>query len=300
MRRLLTWTLFPTLLLLSVLGGWGLLTLGLSPFWTVIAVSVSCGIPIALAQRFMPYERTWASEARTYGLDLLHTVFTGLAGETARAVVLGALIWLSVSASESVGIGLWPTDLPFLVQLPIALLIGDFGAYWVHRLAHKSPLLWRIHAMHHSSERLYVLSSGRNHPMNVVLTYTCQVGPLLVLGAGAEVLTLVAIFTSVHGMLQHANIDLRHGVLNHVFATAELHRWHHHVDVDVGSHNFGSNLALFDQLFGTRYLPDGEDCRTVGLPDLALPPNVLHHLLSPFRLARYAVPAPQESAFLED
>ena len=144
--------------------------------------------------------------------------------------------------------------------------------------------------MHHSSERLYVLSSGRNHPMNVLLTYTCQAGPLIALGAGPEVLALVAVFTSVHGMLQHANIDLRHGWLNHVFATAELHRWHHHTDFHIGNHNFGSNLVLFDQLFGTRYLPDGEDCRQVGLPDLHLPTNLLHHLASPFRLRRYETP----------
>ncbi|MFT6816623.1 MAG: sterol desaturase/sphingolipid hydroxylase (fatty acid hydroxylase superfamily) [Myxococcota bacterium] len=287
MRRWVAYGLFPTVLSLAVLGGLALLRSGVPPALAVIVMIAICVVPIALAQRFMPYERSWASEAKTYGLDMVHMLITGIAGELSRAIVLGVLVWATFSAADHVGLGWWPSSWPVLLQLPLALIIGDFGAYWVHRSAHRVPLLWRVHAMHHSSEQLYVLSSGRNHPMNVVLTYTCQIGPLLVLGAGGEVLTLVALFTSMHGMLQHANIDLKHGVFNHIFATADLHRWHHHTDADTSNHNFGSNLVLFDQLFGTRYLPAGEECREVGLPDLHLPHNVLHHLVSPFRLDYY-------------
>ena len=57
--------------------------------------------------------------------------------------------------------------------------------------------LWRLHALHHSSEQLYVLSSGRNHPVHTALTSLLQIVPLALLGAGPEVLALHGAFTGI-------------------------------------------------------------------------------------------------------
>ena len=92
------------------------------------------------------------------------------------------------------------------------------------------------------------------------------------------IIALTSVFTGVHGLLQHCNVDLKHGIFNHIFATADLHRWHHSADFDESNRNFGNNLSIWDTLFGTRYLPGGHP-EDVGLGDVRLRENFLAHLL---------------------
>ncbi len=286
LRTVLTWTLYPGLLALA-LGATSVgLRLGLPPMAVVISVMLVSALAILAAQRLMPFEQRWRAKPRDFGLDLLHMLTTGLSTEGYRAVTVGLLTAGAMWLQGVVGATLWPTEWPLLVQLGLALIVGDFGAYWVHRACHTSPVFWRIHAMHHSSERLYAFASARNHPMNAVLAYGSQLLPLTVLGAPLEVIALLSVFTAVNGMLQHANIALRHGVLNWVFATADLHRWHHSADFDESNTNFGSNIILWDVVFGTRYLPEGSPDE-VGLTDTHLPENFFAHLVSPFVLNRW-------------
>ena len=196
------------------------------------------------------------------------------------ALCFGAMFLVAQNFSTWIGGDLWPTRLPVVIQLGLALIIGDFGAYWVHRTCHNGTLLWRLHAMHHTSERLQVLSSARNHPGNAIFAYGSQVIPLILLGANAEVLAALSVFTAVHGLLQHGNVDLRYGVFSYVFATADLHRWHHSVNFEESNTNFGSNLALWDHVFGTFHHPGGAPER-VGLDDLAVRENFGAHLVLP-------------------
>lgn len=287
LRRVVSWSLYPFLLAASLCATVLGIRAGYSPTMVVTATVLVASAPQLLAQRLMPYERRWAGSPRDFGLDLLHLLNTAFTTEAWRALTLGGLVWGAAQLSALVGGSLWPVFLPWWAQFAFALIIGDFGAYWVHRSLHRSDLLWRLHALHHSSERLHLLSSGRNHPMNAILAYGSQILPITLLGAPVEAIALVSVFTAVNGMLQHANIDLRHGVLNHVFATAELHRWHH-ADVRADSDtNFGSNLILWDWVFRTRCLPVDREIRSVGVSDMALPENFFHHLTSPFYLRRW-------------
>ena len=222
------------------------------------------------------------------GTDIVHMVLTGLSTDLFRAASVGVLLWGAAGLSAAVGGRVWPTSWPVAAQLALALVLGDLGAYWVHRVAHMGPL-WRIHAMHHTSDRLSTLSAGRNHPFNAVLAYGSQVVPLVLLGAGDEALVALSVFTAVHGMLQHANVDLRHGWLNRLFMTADLHRWHHSTDYDESNTNFGSNIALWDQVFGTWAPGPARGPERVGLDDVAMPDNVWVHLATPWTLHRWAV-----------
>ena len=296
LRTVVSWSLFPALLTAAIVATLVATRAGHNPTMVVMTVIFLSSWPLLWAQRVMPYEREWAGSPKDYALDLLHMLSTALATEGWRALTLGALMWGAATLSGVVGGTLWPAFLPWWAQLALALLIGDFGAYWVHRLCHRSDLLWRVHAMHHSSERLYVFSSGRNHPMNAILAYGSQLLPLTLLGAPVEVIALISVFTAVHGMLQHANIDMRHGVLNHVFSTAELHRWHHATVREDSDTNFGSNLILWDWVFRTRHLPADREIREVGLTDLHLPENFFHHLASPFNLRQWLVPTDMATA----
>lgn len=264
---------------------------GLHESAVVPGVTVLAALVVLVAQRLRPFAADWRNYRRDLRVDLLHAIFsTGGANTLVELAAIGLLVSVSGRVSAAIGGQLWPSDLPLAAQTALALVIAELGAYWVHRLAHRFPLLWRIHALHHSSERLYAVNSARNHPLNVALVLLATLGPLVVLGASPRVLLLVSVFTSVHGVIQHSNLDLHLGPLDWVFASPALHRRHHHVEVERSNSNFGSNLILWDLVFGTRVLPTGEVNDRVGLPDMAFTGNFVTHLLSPFRLDRLARP----------
>lgn len=296
-KTVVAWTFYPGMLATSlVVTTYGIRS-GVSPAFMVTSTIFVSALIIAAMQLWMPAETTWRAAPKTFGLDLLHMASTGIATEGYRAATVGLLTWLALGLQGIVGASLWPDAWPLPFQLALALVIGDLGAYWVHRLCHRSPLLWRVHAMHHSSEQLHAFASARNHPMNAMLAYGSQLLPLTLLGANLETIALLSVFTGVHGLLQHANIALRHGVFNWIFATADLHRWHHSKDFDESNTNFGSNIILWDIVFGTRSLPDGRPA-DVGVTGLTLPENFLAHLASPFVLGRYTEAPSEEPAEL--
>ena len=106
-------------------------------------------------------------------------------------------------------------------------------------------------------------------------------------GEDGEV-TLFTLITAVHGIFQHANLQLRLGPLNHFFSMAELHRWHHSKTVDEANHNYGQTVIVWDTLFGTRFLPaDREPPEEIGIANLpAFPMTWWAQIRSPFRWAR--------------
>jgi sterol desaturase/sphingolipid hydroxylase (fatty acid hydroxylase superfamily) len=52
---------------------------------------------------------------------------------------------------------------------------------------------------------------------------------------------------------------MRGGWLDYLFNTPNLHRWHHSPEPAEGNSNYGQNLVLWDQIFGTwLHRPDSE------------------------------------------
>lgn len=259
---------------------------GLHPSIVVPVVTIVGAALVLIMQRFSAFSDGWRDYGHDLKVDLVHAVVsTGGAPALLELFAIGWIVVAAEWASAALGVTLWPTHLPLVLQLALALVAGDFGAYWLHRLAHHSPFFWRFHAVHHSSEKLYGVNSARNHPINVAGAYLASVGPLVLLGAPGEALLLLSIYTSVNGLIQHSNADLNFGVFDWVFASPALHRRHHHIDVERSNTNFSSNLILWDVVFGTRALPEGERNDEVGLPDMAFRSNFWQHLGSPFRIA---------------
>lgn len=76
---------------------------------------------------------------------------------------------------------------------------------------------------------------------------------------------MVSALTAVVGILTHANVEMRCAFLNYVFNTPELHRWHHSKIAAEGNKNYGENLMLFDQLFGTFFYPARRPPADIGI-----------------------------------
>lgn len=254
-------------------------------FLLVTGTILASGIAILVMQRVHPAVHAWRNWGDDAIVDLLHlTLSTGGGGEGVRALLFGALYAAAAALTRWVGASVWPETWPWWAQFVVALLVSDLAAYAVHRLSHAWEPAWRFHALHHSSERLHTFSSGRNHPVHSAFTYAAQMTPLILLGAPTETVALLSVFTGVLGLLQHSNIAFVHGPLNWVFATADLHRWHHSARRAESSTNYGNNLIVWDIVFGTRRLPsDRRLPDAVGHgPNAAFPRDFLGHLASPW------------------
>jgi sterol desaturase/sphingolipid hydroxylase (fatty acid hydroxylase superfamily) len=121
----------------------------------------------------------------------------------------------------------------------------------MHRASHAYDFLWRLHAIHHSSERLYWLNGGRRHPLSALVLASPGLTVLLVLGATPIAMGAWLSIMSIHLALQHANLDYRLGVLRYLLGVGEMHRWHHKREFEDAQVNFGEVLLLWDHLFGT-------------------------------------------------
>ena len=251
-----------------------------------VAVAISCGyIVIALLERALPYREAWLRSHDDVAVDGAWLLTNGAAYRLLEPPVLGAATTAGAWLAASVGLGLWPSSASLLAQLGAALVVAELFEYWAHRLMHETGLLWRFHSVHHSAPRLYWLNAVRFHPVDYLLLGICKLVPLALLGASAEVMALVNVFSAVHGSYKHSNVPVRLGPLNWVFSMAELHRWHHSRDVREANRNYGGNLAIWDVVFGTRFLPvDREPPIDVGLADRPeFPMRYLAQWIAPLR-----------------
>jgi sterol desaturase/sphingolipid hydroxylase (fatty acid hydroxylase superfamily) len=246
---------------------------------TLVVTGVGAGSlgVVALLERWLPYREDWLRSRGDVLTDVLHLLLSiGVAGELGRQAALllqGALSW-------------WPTDWPLLLQLPLALVLAELFVYTLHRLQHSdlpawAGLFWRIHAVHHSVGRLYFLNASRIHPLDSALAALASFGPLVLLGAEPELITLYTVVTGVHSALQHANVDVRLGPFDLLLSAARAHRWHHSGTLEESRANYGQVLLVWDHVFGTWRAP-GRGALTVGLGGPPLPEGWLQQAAAPF------------------
>jgi len=297
LRSILKYATFPLALSISLASVWISISWG-SPEWVAATIGTVVGLfMIAAAERLNPYREDWLRSHGDLPTDLLHALVNAIVPESTRLFGHAIFIGLGATLIGTLGFSLWPDTLHPVLQLALALVVAEFFAYWIHRATHEIAFFWPWHATHHSPPRLYCLNAARFHPVDLMATHLAHTGTLLVLGCPAEVLALHASFTAVHGFLQHANVDLRLGPLNWVFSMAELHRWHHSLVIEEANNNFGANLILWDIVFGTRFLPDGNEGPTaIGISELPnYPESYLEHLRAPFDWERLqSIAGPEE------
>jgi len=255
----------------------------------VAAMQVVGFAGIAVAERLLPYRPAWNRSHGDLRTDALHAAVSGV-GTTQLvrplALYLGALG--AAALSERFGGTFWPVDWPLAAQLAPAVVIAELPQYWLHRWQHEYEGLWRFHAVHHSAPRLYWLNAARFHPLDLGLLYLVGYVPLVLLGCPGDVILLFSLFDAVFGMFQHSNVDVRLGVQNFLFSMAEPHRWHHSRTLAEANTNYGSNLMVWDLVFGTFFLPrDREPPRAIGIADMPdFPSGYLAQLAAPFRWTR--------------
>lgn len=161
--------------------------------------------------------------------------------------------------------------LPIWLHLFIGFIVRDFVQWWVHRLLHRVPFLWRFHKVHHSVEQMGFAAHLRYHWMENVVYRSLEYIPLALIGIGLNDFFIIHIFTLTVGHFNHSNFKIPLGPLRYVFNNPQMHIWHHAKHFP-NSHpygvNFGLTLSIWDYLFNTAYIPyDGKDIE-LGFEDM--------------------------------
>jgi sterol desaturase/sphingolipid hydroxylase (fatty acid hydroxylase superfamily) len=254
----------------------GKLTLGI--YIAVAGLLILCEYALA-------FNEEWGTAIKGNVTDFVYVAAASLTEKATFILCAAVAAAFGRFLSGHFEISLWPSNWHFGLQVVAAMLIADVGTYSRHRLFHRVPLLWRFHRIHHSATGLYWIRSAYTHPLEQFAIMLAIMFPIALLGAGDEVIVVVAFVYALSGLLQHANIDARSSVLNCVFATPEVHRFHHGANERGNTSNFSAFFVFMDMLFGTYCRPERYEApRVVGLEGVkAFPGNFLTHLLLPFQ-----------------
>jgi sterol desaturase/sphingolipid hydroxylase (fatty acid hydroxylase superfamily) len=172
-----------------------------------------------------------------------------------------------------------------------AILLCDLLRYVVHRCKHAVPILWRIHALHHSDPDLDVTTTVRLHPMEYLLNSGVFWLTAILLGMPATILLTYGLASFAIEAIQHGNIRLPDGLerfLQPVLVTVDTHRIHHSVAFAQGSCNYATVFSVWDRLFKTytRLTRAQHDRIVFGVRELprrdCLKPSAM--LLTPWRI----------------
>lgn len=171
---------------------------------------------------------------------------------------------------------------PLWLQVIEILVVVDFFSYWIHRALHEVPALWKIHAVHHSSEHMDWLASSRLHFLEIIANRLVGYLPIFILGFAAPAVYAYLVFISFHAIFIHANVRFRFPYFRWVLATPEFHHWHHSSQAEAIDRNYAAFLPVYDWLFRTAWLPAHTATKfsTVGAPP---PEGFRGQMLYPFR-----------------
>lgn len=154
------------------------------------------------------------------------------------------------------GIRGWVAGLNFWVALFLIVLVADLVQYWTHRAYHEVPLLWRLHAVHHSVKSMDWLAGSRQHILELLITRTLVLAPIYVLGFSKEVIDAYIVIVGFQAVFNHANVSVRLGPLRYLIVTPNFHHWHHSQDDVAIDKNYAAHFAFLDYLFGTAVKSD--------------------------------------------
>lgn len=249
--------------------------------WFVLALLASAAV-------FIPLEKLYAKDAEQnilrphWRTDLTYFFISHM-------LVQFILIFITASSSFVAG---WAvsTDLqakvqslPIVVQFFLAVLVADLGQYWLHRLYHVVPWLWRVHAVHHSSTAMDWMAGSRVHFVEILLTRTGVLLPLMLLGFAPQALNAYVILVGVQAVLAHANVRINGRWLDYVVVLPRYHHWHHARHPDYIYKNYAIHLPLVDMLFGTFKLPKKEWPTRYGVFGKPLPDGIVRQHLYPLQ-----------------
>jgi sterol desaturase/sphingolipid hydroxylase (fatty acid hydroxylase superfamily) len=205
----------------------------------IVAAIGALGLLMMLIERLLPGRRFpavegWVSRALLINLCQI------------LAILLGGVWWNAWMLHQRA----WsPERLGTVGGALLGYFALTFVYYWWHLLRHRSDFLWRwLHQIHHSPQRLELLTAFYKHPLEIVTDSLLSSAVLyLAIGLSPQAAAGAMALTGVGELFYHWNINTPYW-LGFIIQRPESHLIHH----QEGLHDFNySDLPIWDMVFGT-------------------------------------------------
>lgn len=178
----------------------------------------------------------------------------------------------------------WVASLPLLVQVVAIMFFTDLVQYWVHRLFHRIPLLWRFHAVHHSAKSMDWMAGARMHFLEILALRGTTVMPMMLLGFHQNAVGIYIFMVYLWSTFVHANIGWHLGWMERWLVTPRFHHWHHGIEKEAIDVNFAIHFPWLDKIFGTHHMPEANRWpEGYGIGGHPVPNGYWQQMLHPFR-----------------
>jgi sterol desaturase/sphingolipid hydroxylase (fatty acid hydroxylase superfamily) len=251
---------------------------------TWLRPDVTVGL-VVLGAVFMALERRWPIRPqRAFRKGFMTDAVHFVVDQVLSGLLVGVLIVFLVPILEP----LLP-NLDFYLHGPARLLaaalIGELTGYWGHRMMHRVPWMWKLHAVHHSSPTMDWLAPNRRHALDTTFGQAASMLPLLALGLRPPEVISLFVVKRAQGLFVHANLRCRFPVIRWIVATPEFHHWHHSADPAHYDQNFAGQCPIVDWLFGTLHMPKNSwpEHYGIAIGHDPVPSGYLPRLAWPFR-----------------
>ncbi len=214
--------------------------------WVITAISIGTVAMVQALEFVNERHPGWRLDIREFVTDvfyviLYYVVIVKLETRLAEEPLASAKHALGITTS-------WAMQLPFLLQVALALFLIEFGQYWLHRLMHNS-FLWWTHAPHHHITQLNALKGYVGNPLELFLI-SLSVIALFDLQPNA----IFCAFNLLVAVPAFAHANVRFNPPRwyaFVFTTVEAHSLHHAVGFMETRCNYANALIVIDRIFGT-------------------------------------------------
>lgn len=214
----------------------------------VFALLVGCIFaPLEFA---FPSKNQRARTSRGYVVDAVYATLGATCTRLTVFIGMGSLLTAVESICRSVHLGNESPlrSLPSSARIALGLVAFELCGYAYHRAAHRVSWLWKLHSVHHSSERVDWLAAFRQHPLEIVLMTFAQNLPLVILGIPLGEHALIVGLLAFNTVFVHANVSTPRW-LQHIVATPTFHHQHHEAGAPAA--NFATMFPWMDRLFGS-------------------------------------------------
>jgi sterol desaturase/sphingolipid hydroxylase (fatty acid hydroxylase superfamily) len=164
-----------------------------------------------------------------------------------------SVAWAATVADRGWGVLSW-IDLPIAMILVLGLVCMDIAGYGLHRLLHKSSLLWRLHAIHHSDIDFDCTTGFRFHPLEGMVSTGVRMAVIAAMGIPVSVVAAYEFWVVLQNLYGHANVRLparMEKVLRWLVVTPDMHRVHHSARQNESLRNYGIVFPWWDRMFST-------------------------------------------------
>ena len=211
--------------------------------------------PFVFAGLFTIAERRWPDHTYPEETHLkTNLLFGGVSASVAFLFLQSTQELIASSLSIYDFIDFSASALPGFVHYALCFLFIDFIYYAQHRLSHHFIILWRLHKVHHSDDRMTASTGLVHHPLEAFFLGATAFAIFVIANMPVGVILAYGAINSLHVAFVHSNIRLPIGwdrTLSKVIYTPSLHKIHHSVREEEGNSNFGMIFVFWDKILAS-------------------------------------------------